>query len=109
MNLTFADAKYADELERVLYNGVLPGVSLLGDSYFYENPLESGPDRSRWAWNPCPCCPPMFLKIMGALPGYIYAQSDSNLYVNFFLGNSAEVKLNGVNVKLQQQTGYPWD
>ena len=74
MNLALADARYADELERVLYNGVLPGVSLQGDTYFYENPLEAGPKRTRWAWHGCPCCPPMFLKIMGALPGYIYAQ-----------------------------------
>ena len=65
MNLAFADARYADELERVLYNGILSGVSLKGDTYFYENPLEAGKDRKRWAWHGCPCCPPMFLKIMG--------------------------------------------
>ena len=49
MNLAFADARYADELERVLYNGVLSGVSLKGDSYFYENPLEAGKKRTRWS------------------------------------------------------------
>ena len=109
MNLAFADARYADELERVLYNAVLPGVSLQGNSYFYENPLEAGPRRSRWSWHGCPCCPPMFLKITGAMPGYIYAQDQAGIYVNLFVGSRAEVELHGGKVVLHQMTRYPWD
>jgi len=109
MNLALGDARYADELERVLYNAVLPGVSLKGDSYFYENPLEAGPKRTRWSWHPCPCCPPMFLKIMGALPGYIYAQEPGAAYVNLFVGSKATLTINGTPVTLQQTTEYPWD
>ena len=54
MNLAFADARYADELERVLYNGILSGVSLKGDTYFYENPLQAGqePEALGVAWLP---------------------------------------------------------
>jgi DUF1680 family protein len=109
MNLALADARYADELERVLYNAVLPGVSLKGDTYFYENPLEAGPQRTRWTWHGCPCCPPMFLKIMGALPGYIYAQDTNAVYVNLFIGSHANLTVNGVQVALRQTTPYPWD
>jgi DUF1680 family protein len=109
LNLAFADARYADELERVLYNAVLPGVSLKGDTYFYENPLEAGPKRERWAWHGCPCCPPMFLKIMGALPGYIYAQDAASVFVNLFVGSRANLTANGVKVALRQATRYPWD
>jgi DUF1680 family protein len=109
MNLALGDARYADELERVLYNAVLPGVSLKGDSYFYENPLEAGPQRARWAWHACPCCPPMFLKIMGALPGYIYAQDAESVYVNLFAGSRANLTLNGIKLALRQKTRYPWD
>jgi DUF1680 family protein len=108
MNLTFGDACYADELERTLYNAVLAGVSLKGDSYFYENPLEAGPGRKRWSWHPCPCCPPMFLKIMGALPGYIYAQDSSGIYVNLFIGSRGTVTLPAGKVQLRQTTRYPW-
>lgn len=109
MNLALGNARYVDELERVLYNVVLPGVSLKGDTYFYENPLEAGPKRARWTWHGCPCCPPMFLKIMGALPGFIYAQDQDGLYVNLFVGSRAEARLPGGKIALRQTTHYPWD
>ncbi|MGO9201070.1 MAG: glycoside hydrolase family 127 protein [Limisphaerales bacterium] len=109
MNLAFAEARYADELERVLYNGILSGVSLKGDTYFYENPLEAGKNRTRWAWHGCPCCPPMFLKIMGALPGCIYAQEEGAVYVNLFIGSRATLTVNGAKAVFQQTTRYPWD
>lgn len=109
MNLAFADARYADELERALYNAVLPGVSLHGDAYFYENPLEAGPNRARWSWHGCPCCPPMFLKITGALPGYVYAQDGDGVYVNLFVGSRANLTVSGTKVTLRQTTRYPWD
>jgi DUF1680 family protein len=109
LNLATGDARYADELERVLYNAVLPGVSLKGDTYFYENPLEGGPKRARWSWHGCPCCPPMFLKIMGALPGYVYAQDAGSVYVNLFVGSRANLAVNGVKIALRQTTRYPWD
>ena len=109
LNLALGDARYVDELERVLYNAVLPGVSLKGNSYFYENPLEAGPKRVRWAWHGCPCCPPMFLKMMGALPGYVYAQDAGSVYVNLFVGSRANLIVNGTKVCLRQTTRYPWD
>jgi DUF1680 family protein len=109
MNLALADARYADELERALFNGILSGVSLKGDTYFYENPLEAGRNRKRWAWHGCPCCPPMFLKIMGALPGYIYAQDSNGLFVNQYIGSRASGTVNGTRVLLKQTTRYPWD
>ncbi len=108
MNLALADGRYADELERVLYNGILSGVSLKGDSYFYENPLEADSKRSRWAWHSCPCCPPMFLKMMGALPGYIYAQDHQDIYVSQFIGSRARVTIANSQVGLSQVTSYPW-
>ncbi|HEV2970728.1 MAG TPA: beta-L-arabinofuranosidase domain-containing protein [Pirellulales bacterium] len=109
MCLALADARYADELERALYNGVLSGVSLKGDSYFYENPLEARANHQRWSWHACPCCPPMFLKMMGALPGLIYAQEQDAVYVNLFVGSRAELTFSGTKVELRQTTDYPWD
>ena len=108
MNLALADAKYVDELERVLYNGALCGVSLKGDTYTYVNPLEFGRGHGRWPWHGCPCCPPMFLKFMGAMPGYIFAQDEAGVYVNLFVGSRAKLRLAGTGVGLRQKTRYPW-
>jgi DUF1680 family protein len=109
MNLAFGEARYMDELERVLYNGALAGVSLKGDTYFYQNPLEAGTERERWIWHDCPCCPPMFLKIMGAMPGYVYARDEGGIYVNLFVGSQARIPFAGSNLEVRQTTRYPWE
>lgn len=108
MNMAFGQSRYADELERVLYNGALSGVSLHGDRYFYENPLEANKSRERWSWHNCPCCPPMFLKLMGALPSYIYATDDDSVYVNLFIGSKAKMQVKGAMISIRQATEYPW-
>jgi DUF1680 family protein len=107
MNLLTGDARYADELERTLYNGVLSGVSIQGDTYFYQNPLETN-GHERWRWHECPCCPPMLLKIVTELPRYIYAFDDDNVFVNLYAESSATVPLKAGPVGLQQKTDYPW-
>jgi len=91
-----------------LYNNLLSGISLGGDHYFYENPLVAT-DHNRWAWHDCPCCPPMILKIVGALPGYIYATDDEGVYVNLFIGSTAKINLrSNKNIEVKQVTNYPW-
>jgi DUF1680 family protein len=109
LNLLTGDARYADALERELYNGALAGVSLAGTSYTYVNPLRAGNGNARWSWHGCPCCPPMFLKLMGAMPGYIYAQDKTGVYVNLFAGSTATIQMAGHTVRLKQATRYPWD
>ncbi|HTV42851.1 MAG TPA: beta-L-arabinofuranosidase domain-containing protein [Candidatus Sulfotelmatobacter sp.] len=109
MDLTFANARYADALELELFNGALVGVSEKGNRYFYDNPLEVDGKHERWSWNPCPCCPPMFLKLMSALPGYAYAQEPDAVYVNQFIGSQTTLTLNDTPVNLRQSSHYPWD
>ncbi len=110
MNLAFGKARYVDELERELYNAVLAGISLAGNAYSYVNPLEyERGEQARWAWHGCPCCPPMLLKIMGALPSYVYAQDERGVTVNLFVGSKASVLVHGQKVTLQQTTRYPWE
>lgn len=103
MNQLLGDGKYMDEFERVIYNNLLSGVSLSGDHYFYENPLIAT-DHHRWAWHSCPCCPPMFLKLVSALPEYIYSADSAGLFINLFIGS----EYNDGKVKLKQITQYPW-
>ncbi|MDO6435443.1 glycoside hydrolase family 127 protein [Flavitalea sp. BT771] len=102
-----ADGRYMDEFERVAYNNFLSGVSLDGHRYFYENPLIAN-DHRRWQWHDCPCCPPMILKLAGALPQFIYAYDDDGVYVNLFIGSEAAITMKGSDLQLRQFTEYPW-
>ncbi|MFI5380748.1 MAG: glycoside hydrolase family 127 protein, partial [Tepidisphaerales bacterium] len=53
MALLHADAKYADVMERCMYNGVISGVSLDGQKFFYVNPLASRGRHHRQVWFDC--------------------------------------------------------
>lgn len=109
MFLLHGDSKYIDVLERTLYNGLLSGVSLSGDRFFYPNPLASLGQHQRSAWFGCACCISNMTRFLPSMPGYIYAQKDNHLYVNLFVGDTADVQLAGGKVKLVQQTNYPWE
>lgn len=108
MNELTGEGKYIDELERVLYNSALTAVSLSGNNYTYQNPLNAD-KHNRWEWHDCPCCPPMFLKFTGAFPGFIYAKDAKGIYVNLFVGSETHIGLGkGQEVNIKQETEYPW-
>jgi len=107
--LLHGESKYFDVLERTLYNGLISGVSLQGDGFFYPNPLESMGQHQRQAWFGCACCPSNICRFIPSLPGYVYAVKDRNVYVNLFLSNAATLKVAGRQVALSQTTDYPWD
>ena len=102
-------SKYYDVLERTLYNGLISGVSLEGNGFFYPNPLESMGQHQRQAWFGCACCPSNICRFIPSLPGYIYAVKDRNVYVNLFLSNKSNLKVAGKQVVLSQTTEYPWN
>ena len=101
-------SEYMDLLEMSLYNGVLPGISLSGNKWFYENPLSSNGEIKRWDWHVCPCCPPMFLKVMGELPSYIYATCGGSVYVNMYIPSEASIALKDGTLEIIQKTTFPW-
>lgn len=107
--LLHGDSKYYDVLERTLYNGLISGVSLDGGSFFYPNPLESMGQHQRQPWFGCACCPSNICRFIPSLPGYVYAVKDRNVYVNLFMGNQAELEVEGKKVLLEQATTYPWN
>ena len=109
MFLLHGDAKYYDVLERTLYNGLISGVSLEGDGFFYPNPLESAGQHRRQAWFGCACCPSNICRFIPSVPGYIYAVKDNALYVNLFMPNTLTQKVAGKEITLTQKTGYPFD
>ena len=109
MFLLHGDAKYYDVLERTLYNGLISGVSLEGNAFFYPNPLESMGQHQRQAWFGCACCPSNICRFIPSVPGYVYAVKDNALYVNLFMPNTMKQKVLGKEVVLSQRTAYPWD
>ena len=101
--------KYADVVERGLYNGFLSSVSLDGTHFFYENPLASAGGHHRVEWFDCPCCPPNVARLLASLGGYLYSTSAGGLWVHLFAGSTAQIEVNGAPVTLTQETHYPWD
>lgn len=109
MFLATGDARYMDVAERALYNGVISGVSLTGDKFFYDNPLESMGQHQRQRWFGCACCPGNITRFIASIPGYVYATQGNSVFVNLYVQSYSEIKLpENVNVKLNQTTEYPW-
>jgi len=109
MFLLHGDAKYIDVLERTLYNGLLSGMSLSGNRFFYPNPLASVGQHDRSGWFSCACCISNMTRFLPSVPGYVYAQNNNDLYVNLFMSNSSDIKLTSGKVNIAQTTNYPWN
>ncbi len=109
MNLLHADARYADTFERTAYNGVLAGVDLGGEKFFYVNPLASDGKHHRQAFFGCACCPTNVVRFIPSVPGYVYAVSPSAVYVNLYAKGRGVIKLAKGAVALYTVTDYPWD
>ena len=107
------DAKYADVIERALYNGINSGMSLDGTLYCYRNPLGFDPssgDHIRNPWYDVTCCPPNLERTFASLPGYFYSTSSEGLYLHLYDDSVLDWHLeNGTALKVQQKTKYPWN
>jgi DUF1680 family protein len=119
------DAKYADVMERVLYNSFLSSVGIDGKSYFYTNvlrqygdempllsqdTLERWPDTTERPAPRCFCCPPSVLRTIAKLHGWAYSISAEGVWVHLYGGNVLRTELaDGSPLKLTQKTDYPWD
>ena len=98
--LLHGQSKYIDVLEKTLYNSMLSGYRFIGrQSSFYPNPLESNGQHQRQAWFGCACCPSNVARFVPAIPGYIYAVTDKELYVNLFISNEADINIGKRKVK----------
>lgn len=116
------DSQYADIMEQALYNTVLGGVSHDGDKYFYANYLTVYPDRFKYAstaitdksypvrqpWFNVACCPPNVARLIGSIGQYMYSVNDEAIYVHLYSNNETNTKLGDSNVRIKQETNYPW-
>ena len=120
LSKTEINGKYGDMMEKALYNGILSGISLDGEKFFYVNPLEVAPydvkghkDKAKHTYHErqkfftCSCCPPNIARLIASIGDYFYNEDESgNIVVNFYGENDAEFS-NGL--KISQRTSYPWD
>src|SRR5688572_27475898 len=95
----------ADVLERVLYNGVLHGISLDGTNSYYQNPLT---DANRQRYNSWVCCPPNLSRTLFQVGRYAYAASSTELFINLFVGSELRVPFATGETRFKVETDYPW-
>ncbi|MBQ7010608.1 MAG: glycoside hydrolase family 127 protein [Clostridia bacterium] len=110
------DGKFADVMERALFNTVSAGVELDGTKFFYANPLEVIPGASgvapvyiharpqRPGWFGCACCPPNAARLFASSANYIWDVEDGVLYSNIFAAGELELD----NVCISVETEYPF-
>jgi DUF1680 family protein len=107
------EARYADIIERALYNGINSGMSLDGTTYCYRNPLAFDPsagDKIRNPWYDVTCCPPNLERTFASLPGYFYSTSKNGVYVHLYDNSVVDWRLeSGTPLKIRQKTNYPWN
>lgn len=115
------DAKYMEVVERALYNTLLSGVAMDGQSFFYVNPLEVWPDNCmprtsmehvkpvRQKWFGVACCPPNIARTLASIGEYIYFYDKSSIWLNLFISSETVVEIEGHPVHLSQKTAFPND
>jgi DUF1680 family protein len=102
------DGRYADVMERALYNGALSGLSRDGTDYFYANPLESRGQHRRWAWHVCPCCTMNVSRLVASAGGYFLSARDDGVAIHLYGGVETSVAVGGRKVALRETSDYPW-
>lgn len=115
------NSRYADVMERALYNTVIAGMSRDGRHFFYVNPLEVTPDVCegrnknfnhvkpvRQEWFGCACCPPNIARLLASLGEYLYSTKDNTIYSHLYIGGEMELSLGDTKIKLHQQSNMPW-
>jgi DUF1680 family protein len=110
MALLKGQAQYADVMELSLYNGVLSGISISGDKFFYENHLSSEAGEERRSWIGISCCPTNLARIIPQVGQLAYASGKRQLTVNLYVSGEASLVMEGEHtVTLTQQTDFPRD
>jgi uncharacterized protein len=116
-----AKSCYADIMEKVLYNSVISGISLEGNSFFYVNPLEVWPEACeknpskhhvktyRQKWFGVACCPPNIARLLASIGQYIYSMHKDEIYTHLYISSETEINISESKVKIKQETRYPWD
>lgn len=114
------DSKYADIMERELYNTILSGMGLEGTSFFYVNPLEALPEAChkderkqhvkpiRQKWFGCACCPPNLARLISSIGAYVFTETENSLFIHLYIGCSFEKTLKSGKIAVTITSEFPW-
>lgn len=114
-----ADSRFADVMERALYNGILSGMALDGKSFFYVNPLEVNPvacredarkhhvKASRQKWFGCACCPPNIARLVSSIGSYAYTESEDTVYIHLYMGAIIHKEIGERSLEIKVESGFP--
>jgi DUF1680 family protein len=108
--LATGEARFAELIERTLYNGFLSGISIDGQKFFYVNPLQSrGGFAPRTPWHPVGCCPPNVMRLLASVHQYIATTDSSGIQLHQYSASAIDaVDAGGGSVSLRVRTEYPW-
>lgn len=118
MLMITGEARYADLMERTLYNGFLGGLSLDGSRFIYANPLQvreghmaGGNDRdyARQSWFRCACCPPNVMRTLASLEHYVVLSNYREVTLHQYIPGTYGVAVGGGQATLRVETAYPWE
>jgi uncharacterized protein len=107
--LATGEARFADLIERTLYNGFLSGVALDGTHFFYENPLHSDGGQARGEWHLCACCPPNVMRQIALLDHYLATIDPTGVQLHQYARATIQTAVNGHPIGLRVDTDYPWE
>ena len=107
--LRTGERRFADLMERTLYNAVLSGYGLDGRSFFYVNPLHSRVPHERSAWYHVACCPPNVMRTVASLEHYLATKTSKGVQLHLYTTGSIDAGLVGGRLRLQIETDYPHD
>lgn len=119
------NGKYADMIERQMYNGALAGLAMDGKAFYYDNALQCRvavtdfftniharplyPAYQRQRVFECSCCPPNVYRFIAAMGQYFYSVQESTLFVHQYASSTATLTFGGKELSITQNTCYPWD
>ncbi|TMR97928.1 glycoside hydrolase family 127 protein [Nonomuraea basaltis] len=110
--LATGHGRYADLIERTLYNAFAASTSADGTRFFYVNPLQRRNDLvedaylgRRREWFACACCPPNIMRLVASLGGYLATETGTGLQLHQYVPGT----LAGGGARLRVDTGYPWE
>jgi DUF1680 family protein len=117
--LATGNGRYADLIERTLFNATVPGLSLDGDRFFYVNPLRlrrgddqmssRSPGRGRQPWYDTACCPTNLMRLLASVEQYFWTRSAAGVQLHQFAAGEVTTEHGEGTIGLTVATRYPWD